>query len=562
MVQDVRSSAAGAVAFDLLSQAGVMQALAYVRGSTATTAEKRELRDLIFSYTNTGGDPAVRTLIENRLRTLTPAVDVVVTPADLPPTSTSVPVLVVTSTLTPSAVAVAKAPQLGSTRPAPVFAPVPVPAMSAAPVHVPGNHAQSSTAMATTVPSAPAQVIHVAEQPLTTASPFTPHNIPIVEMVAPQIESATVLPTVPVVARVPVVSSSVLPTDVPTPQREAMVAPTAPAPVAAPISVPVHETVPPSAPAVSMPAADVAAEADTASLDAYRARITAIKQMVNTRVGNPVNLVDLDGTLGRSYMSALLEAMKAVSGGSGSASEAMSKLEATVAQVLVLLDAKLPVVGVTAIAPEATPIPPSVTAPVPLPVVDAPSAWDTSEPVLEPSIEMPTSMPSAPVLPQTIPLSTESKTIISPIELQAARVKGMVAVGDVPPLRTPQDLPTAAEVKARSGITDPLMDPDVDAGLDQLLSEWALFKKSGIFGTGPKGRQHPLFIKMATLQVPLILSGRFEGATTEIRQSVTDYMNGWRYEQGILHENEETFEHYLRRVIRHIIDLQMKRRAS
>ena len=33
-------------------------------------------------------------------------------------------------------------------------------------------------------------------------------------------------------------------------------------------------------------------------------------------------------------------------------------------------------------------------------------------------------------------------------------------------------------------------------------------------------------------------------------------MNGWRYEQGLIYEQGETFEHYLRRVIRHILDLQ------
>jgi hypothetical protein len=35
-------------------------------------------------------------------------------------------------------------------------------------------------------------------------------------------------------------------------------------------------------------------------------------------------------------------------------------------------------------------------------------------------------------------------------------------------------------------------------------------------------------------------------------------MNGWRYEEGILQEQGELFEHYLRRVIRHIIDKRSK----
>ncbi len=128
-------------------------------------------------------------------------------------------------------------------------------------------------------------------------------------------------------------------------------------------------------------------------------------------------------------------------------------------------------------------------------------------------------------------------------------------------LRTPNELPLASDL-ATSSAGDPLFTREVEDGLQQLLAEWSLFKKSGLFGTGPKGREHPLFKKMAGLQIPLLLAGRFEGATQEIKQSITDYMNGWRYEQGIIYEPGETFEHYLRRVIRHILDLQKKRHHS
>jgi hypothetical protein len=109
---------------------------------------------------------------------------------------------------------------------------------------------------------------------------------------------------------------------------------------------------------------------------------------------------------------------------------------------------------------------------------------------------------------------------------------------------------------------DPLYTKEIDAGLEQLLGEWSIFRKSGLFGTGPKGLMHPLFKTLAPLSIPLILAGRYDGASSEIRQSITDYMNGWRYEQGIVYEAEETFEHYLRRVIRHIIDLQKHRRKA
>ena len=56
-----------------------------------------------------------------------------------------------------------------------------------------------------------------------------------------------------------------------------------------------------------------------------------------------------------------------------------------------------------------------------------------------------------------------------------------------------------------------------------------------------------------------VIAGRFEGSSPEIRQNIADYMNGWRYEQGIVHRMDEQFEGYLRRVIRHIIDKRPKK---
>jgi hypothetical protein len=101
---------------------------------------------------------------------------------------------------------------------------------------------------------------------------------------------------------------------------------------------------------------------------------------------------------------------------------------------------------------------------------------------------------------------------------------------------------------------DPLQTPEVTAGLSQLLSEWSLFKSSGIFGIGPSGKDHVLYKRIAPLTMAAVIAGRFEGATPQIKQSITDYMNGWRYEEGIVHEHGETFEHYLRRVIHHILN--------
>ena len=98
--------------------------------------------------------------------------------------------------------------------------------------------------------------------------------------------------------------------------------------------------------------------------------------------------------------------------------------------------------------------------------------------------------------------------------------------------------------------------PEVTAGLEQLLSEWKLFRSSGWLGTGPGGVSHPLYKQISSLPMAAVVSGRFEGVTPEIKQSITDYMNGWRYEQGIVHQMGETFENYLRRVILQILDKQ------
>jgi len=178
--------------------------------------------------------------------------------------------------------------------------------------------------------------------------------------------------------------------------------------------------------------------------------------------------------------------------------------------------------------------------------------------------------PVAPIGGPAGPVSSAPLSVGQLVDIRNNVEQGPVAIAAVPrtplspvpsmstmtPLLTPADLPTAQEKQASLGITDPLMLPDVDSGLAQLLGEWSLFKKSGMFGTGPKGRNHPLFITLSALPVSLIVTGRFDGATPEIKQSITDYMNGWRYEQGIIYEPDEVFEHYLRRVIHHIIQLQ------
>jgi hypothetical protein len=361
--------------------------------------------------------------------------------------------------------------------------------------------------------------------------------------------------------------------------------------------------------------------------EAAAQRIREIKAIVNEKVGNPVNLVDINNEVGREYMAALLDAMKKIGSGTSVVS-AMKRLEAAFVMVQETLRVReqmqsVSMAALVSAAPAApAAVSPSVVQvgqppvmevlPVVLPAEPTPIPVEPPAAVFEPVISAPaeTVFPPEPVSPHVVePVSQSDFSIGQPVEhiqseeypvptapfdVQPAvpagapasvpikRVEGGIdtAWGPatdtiVPPasrsihlaslaesderLRTPSELPSAADIATSSVGGDPLFTKDVDDGLQQLLSEWSLFKKSGLFGSGPKGREHPLFKKISGLQIPLLLAGRFEGATQEIKQSITDYMNGWRYEQGIIYEQGETFEHYLRRVIHHIIDLQRKR---
>ena len=381
-------------------------------------------------------------------------------------------------------------------------------------------------------------------------------------------------------------------------------------------------------------------------------RIKEIKALVNERVGNPVNLVDIDNQVGREYMSALLDAMKKINSGTSSIS-AMRRLEESfkavqqavethkeksenqptqvtpvevpdnlnskeedfteqkineapsfsisetleesselepvteveepepvdekienqipIAEEFVpekIVEEESPVVEevfvpepeVKSILPVPPPVPPPAKdfdSPDNLPISTQPEPEEITdkEEVLEVVEESPRK-------PEFIPGSKDKETLKSSwgsqdeIEekTEPAIVSSLADAKDKP--KTLEELPLASSLETSSVNGDPLYTKEIDKHLNDLLTDWPLFKKSGLFGTGPKGIEHPLFKKISGLQIPMLLAGRFEGATQDIKQSITDYMNGWRYEQGIVYHQGEDFEHYLRRVIKHILDLQ------
>ncbi len=533
MAPDVRSSGGGTVgSFDFNSNAGVLGVLAAIRASSLPASERNELRDMVFLYSNGGHDSGVKSMIEQRL-----AANGIVPLSSTAPTTIAAAPVVMPSRLVSG---------FAGSRPAPTFT---------TPTSVPVSPTPTPVTISPVVPPQSASSLPVA-QPQVVVVPI------------PTPTPTVVMPVVPVSMTPPAVLSEL-------PQM-AVPSPAVPPPQSAP-----QPTPPPP----------VLMGTDPAS--PRLERIKKIKTDINERVGNPVNLVDIDNLLGREYMSALLDAMKLLSTASESESAtAMGRLEAVYAQVMTRLQTSGVVLPQTsAVTPTAAVIlepvivepivrtipvqsqefvgsrdvtaqpvaaalilPPVFVAPVQPPVPQpspeenkiAETAWNTPEIVTPPPAPAPVVVVS-PIAPPTGP------TGATPLMSVAA-----TAV----PLRTPADLPSADSLQSSSVTGDSRYTKEVDDGLNQLLSEWTLFKKSGLFGTGPHGKDHPLFLKIASLQIPIILSGRFEGSTQEIKQSITDYMNGWRYEQGIIYDQGETFEQYLRRVIRHIIDLQNRRRAS
>lgn len=485
--------------FDLSTQAGIMHLLASVRASSLSADKKHDLRDTIFLYTNGGRDQSVKLSLEQKITAYN------LTPAPGgPQISTSQKPNTPTFTI-------------GGVRPAPgQFVSRPVQVTSASDVSTP---ASSPAPTPVSVPVAPAAVSQPQPQP----QPVTPAVAPV---------AATPIPTPPPPA--PPVTPAPAPAPTPTPDTSS-------------ISI-----------------------GDSAK---YLDRIREIKALVNQRIGNPVNLVDIDPDVGREYMGSLLDAMKKINSGASSIA-AMKRLEDAYVSVQKVLDSQA----------TPTPAPTSTPTPTPPPVTSAPAPSSAPSSTPTPVVATPTPAPAPSIPSRPNPVSIERPTSVAPVSNVPLRpATGQLPVSEVAksPTSTIQSvaskdsvfsstklssLATAPASSARPAAavdtTDPLFSPDVDKGLDQLLSEWSLFKKSGLFGSGPKGREHPLFKKIAGLQIPLLLAGRFEGATQEIKQSITDYMNGWRYEQGIIYMQGETFERYLRRVIKHILDLQKKASRS
>lgn len=576
--------------FDFETQKGIMILLAAVRASELSSEQKNELRDLAFLYSNGGHDQSVRIMLEQKVRAAglkapAPISNTSASAVPPPPFGTSRPAP--TFSYTPSSVSQAEKPKVSS----------PVPPVVATPV---------------------AAQIPAEQKPVTPVLP-TQENIETEFPAANPVISASV--PVPEPTPIPVVVDAAPETfSQPEPLNNSV----SPAPVEQVIVAP-SESKENEFPEVDSydPEQSMQRIREIKSLVNEQVGNPVNLVDINNEVGREYMAALLDamkkinsGSMATSAMRRLEESFKIVqktladhANGTPTTSPSAATIEEPVSpqpiietkeapeevlQVLdttpeIISDADVSALKVNAeeVAEDANLVEELVSTPEStIPTGDV----DTVPTVAEMPIQNVAAVAEAPIPSPITPISElEQKNdtfapVDEPVSIPAEGRKIEVESSWGPAtdtlasvaktetlsslaasehkLRTPSELPEASELSTASIAGDPLSTRDVDDGLQQLLSEWSLFKKSGLFGTGPKGREHPLFKKIAGLQIPLLLAGRFEGATQEIKQSITDYMNGWRYEQGIIYEPGETFEHYLRRVIRHILDLQKKKQRS
>jgi len=363
-------------------------------------------------------------------------------------------------------------------------------------------------------------------------------------------------------------------------------------------TLPVQESVPAKKEELAASAPTPApAEVPQKSVEEYKARIAEIKRIVNAEVGNPVMLVGKGNTIGTTYMAALLTAMKAANqGATGALLTAMKDLEAAFEKVM-KLSPEANSIATTPVAHTPSQQPEKQKVPAPthsgdilrntyvVPDVPQVKSWESAEEStpnsniekdITPQIQK-EDKPSFPTTPEKHPPSRGEHTIPSLADAGTSSI----AATPVPAPQTPQpekspqpegkvpqvvpsnavsEMPAKIAVSelAVSGAADHVLPDELKAsavtqGLEQLLSEWELFRSSGILGMGTSGSEHPLYKRLAPLSMSIIASGDWEGAKKEEIFSVRDYINGWMQEQSIAYLPEESFDHYLRRVVRKII---------
>lgn len=130
--------------------------------------------------------------------------------------------------------------------------------------------------------------------------------------------------------------------------------------------------------------------------------------------------------------------------------------------------------------------------------------------------------------------------------------KGIATTSDPKTLQEEHGIDTAEIMVQQSELSL----PEITTALNSLLEKWSVFSGSGIFGMGPGGLEHPLYQKLSNLTMGEVMAGRWDEATPKTLKIIKQYIDAWRHEQGITYTDNETFDHYLRRVVQRILKRQ------
>ena len=549
--------------YDLRSWQGLTQVLQVARVSGMSSGAYAQFRDLILQYAQNGGDLALKKQIEAAIaaipkkgESLSDIQKVVATSsvaAHEEKSPTAVPVSEPTSraNIEQNAALGHKRPSLGGGRPIPSFMPV----------HVGGSSQPS-------VDAVPVPEAVVSASPKEQMSPG-----------APQTPIEPVVPTpIPAVTEEPVIEAApVMPI---TATKE---------PVAAIVDVPHIPQETPVKPVETPTTPEISSQIKP--MEEYRARIAEIKREVNARVGNPVALIDAQNQIGRMYMTALLAAMKATGPGSVVRIEdAMASLEAAYSAVLShqsspqsrIVEVPAPKENVedkqvidvpieerkenpppATVVPEEVPQPPVPVAPQSVIPTVTPKVVRAPLPKIPSLLDLASDDDVSPVPSgYDVPLATADTQTPQQVKKEVAAVPARPTSPIAPAYEIPRQDVRVTEVPQYVAVMQTeLASPEITESLNQLLHEWNIFKSSGVFGMGPGGIDHPLYVSLARLTMGEVITGRFERAEPDVIHTIKEYVDAWRHEQGVAYNPTETFEHYLRRVVQHILKRQKEEAA-
>ena len=350
------------------------------------------------------------------------------------------------------------------------------------------------------------------------------------------------------------------------------------------------------------------------TLEEHKLRIAEIKRIINERIGNPATLIDTHNEAGKKYMVALLSALKATGGaGTQGVDSVMLELEHAFSELTQketsgASEAKMAVETPTPQSEKQSVIdqlssteikPLSLKEEVTLdtlaksfPLAEPTDSQKkilndvTSKPDFEPSI-FATKEPSGDFVDQKISSGKENtenttlpeevvlnkskftfenseETPVAPSNSKSApsetvtQAQDSGVIADDVVLKPHTDLAhsVGVDIKHVEQRQSELFTTEITAALHDLLHEWKVFSSSGLFGTGPGGPEHPLYIKLAPLSMGEIIAGRWEGTNPKSQKGIKEYIDAWRHEQGVAYVVNETFEHYLRRVVQRILKRQ------